>query len=91
MKLTKGKIARLHKTNRQSVKKQKRNKKRRNVKNLMSLNQKQSAHLANKSMKKYKKVGEELVLYVGGKPLSTEELKVFKTQLLFFKTKSKNL
>ena len=87
MKLTKGKIARLHKTNRQSVKKQKRNKKRRNVKNLMSLNQKQSAHLANKSMKKYKKVGEELVLYVGGKPLSTEELKVFKTQLLFFKTK----
>ena len=44
MKLTKGKIARLHKTNRQSVKKQKRNKKHRNVKNLMSLNHKQSAH-----------------------------------------------
>ena len=77
MKLTKGKIARLHKTNRQSVKKQKRNKKRRNVKNLMSLNQKQTAHLANKSMKKYKKVGEELVPYVGGKSLNTIEVEQF--------------
>ena len=81
MKLTKGKIARLHKTNRQSVKKQKRNKKRRNVKNLMSLNQKQTAHLANKSMKKYKKVGEELVPYVGGKSLNTIEVEQFVRQL----------
>ena len=81
MKLTKGKIARLHKTNRQSVKKQKRNKKHRNVKNLMSLNHKQSSHLANKSMKKYKKVSEELVQYVGGKPLNPSELANFKQQL----------
>ena len=65
MKLTKGKIARLHKTNRQSVKKQKWNKKHRNVKNLMSLNQKIPSHLANKSMKKYKKGGGELVQYGG--------------------------
>jgi hypothetical protein len=65
MKLTKGKIARLHKTKRQSVKKQKWNKKHRNVKNLMSLNQKIPSHLANKSMKKYKKVGGELVQYGG--------------------------
>ena len=81
MKLTKGKIARLHKTNRQSVKKQKRNKKHRNVKNLMSLNQKQSAHLANKSMKKYKKVGEELVRYGGAKTLDANEIKEFQKQL----------
>lgn len=81
MKLTKGKIARLHKTNRQSVKKQKRNKKHRNVKNLMSLNHKQSTHLANKSMKKYKKVGGELVHYGGGKPLNSNEIEEFKGQL----------
>ena len=81
MKLTKGKIARLYKTNRQSVKKQKRNKKHRNVKNLMSLNHKQSAHLANKSMKKYKKVGGELVHYGGARPLDANEIKEFQRQL----------
>ena len=79
MKLTKGKIARLHKTKRQSVKKQKWNKKHRNVKNLMSLNQKIPSHLANKSMKKYKKVGGELVQYGG--ELSDKTIDKIRTEI----------
>jgi len=80
MKLTKGKIARLHKTKRQSVKKQKWNKKHRNVKNLMSLNQKISSHLANKSMKKYKKVGGELVQY-GGEELNRDAIRILRADI----------
>ena len=63
MKLTKGKIAKLHNKKRQSVRRLKRNKEKKN-RNGISINRKGSTHMANKSLKKYN-LATQLVQYGG--------------------------